>query len=266
MNNAIPILLYHRIDDSGDVHVTAPGEFEQHLQLLHELGWHSLSAAEFAAIAFRKKSIPPRSFLITFDDGYESIRTAALAILKKFSFNAICFISTNMVKDRPAAPISVISERDSDLYLSWPQVCELQASGMVDCQSHSHTHSKFRNFSLAEIEDDLVTSVDILSERLRLPRSHFDHLAWPWGLSFPEWRSMAARIGFRLQYSVARQTYRAGAALDQIPRTCFDSYSFGAFQRELWLQTGQFSPLWDSMYPYARKARRIMKLLRGQHA
>ncbi len=77
---------------------------------------------------------------------------------------------------------------------------------------------------------------------------------------------MAARVGFQFQYSVARQTYRSGAALDQIPRTCFDNYGFGRFQRELWLQTGQLSPLWDSMYPYGRKARRMMKLLCGQGA
>lgn len=265
MKNTIPILLYHRVDESRQVHSISPAELERHFQFLYDRGWKSLSSDEFSEIACRRRSVPPRSFLITFDDGYESIRTAALPLLRKFDFSALCFIATSLVRDQDAGSNqpAAADEQGRNSYLSWTQVRELQASGRVDCQSHSHSHGILNKLTLAEIEKDLRTSIDLLSSQLRLPHHHFTHLAWPWGLSFPAWRTLAAKLGFDLQYSVARQAYHQDKVPDQIPRTCFDSHSLNQFERNIWLQTGQLSPLWDTVYPQGRKVRRAWKTVRS---
>ncbi len=266
LKNTIPILLYHRVDNSGQVHAISPVTLEWHFSFLFERGWKSLSSDEFAAIALHGGKIPPRSFLITFDDGYESVRTAALPLLRKYDFNAVCFIATDLIRSERHSEHqadSATKDMNEDPYLSWEQVRELQSSGRVDCQSHSHSHGILAKLSLPKIEEDLRTSIEILSIQLRLPSAHFNQLAWPWGLSFPSWRALAANLGFRLQYSVARQAYHPLKSSDQIPRTCFDSHSLTRFERNIWLQTGQLSPVWDTVYPHGRKVRRAWKAVRS---
>jgi len=266
LKNTIPILLYHRVDDSGEVHAISPAELERHFCFLAERGWKSLSSDEFAAVARGDARMSPRSFLLTFDDGFASIRTAALPLLRKYDFNALSFIATKLIKpDHEDVSGSTRTNTDpvENPYLSWDQLRELQASGRVDCQSHSHSHGILSKLSLAQIEKDLRTSVELLSTQLRLPETHFNQLAWPWGLSFPAWRELATNLGFQLQYSVARQAYHPLKSSDQIPRTCFDSHSLAQLERNIWLQTGQLSSLWDTVYPQGRRVRRAWKTMRS---
>lgn len=260
MNQAVPILLYHRIDPSSLSTATPPKVFRQHLQWLHERGWRARSAQEFSYFMRRGKPLPPRSFVITFDDGYESVASAALGILKEFRFPAIAFVSTRLLRSAETAA-DTASEPHAPAFMSWSQARELQSSGLIDLQSHTHSHKRFSDWSISDIAADLATSVDILSRQLSMPKSHFIHLAWPWGTSTPEWRSAASRTGFRFQYTVARRSFHAMAPLDAIPRTCFDATAFPQFQRQFWLQSGQLSSLWNAAYPYGRRLRQFASLL-----
>lgn len=257
MNDAVPILLYHRIDRSLLSTATSPPVFRQHLAWLAERGWRTLTSEEFEFFMRSGKPLPPRRFLITFDDGYESIASAAFDILKEFRYQAIAFVSTGLLHQDSGTAGSVGGET---AYLSWAQVRQLQASGVIDFQSHTHSHQLFRHWPLARICDDLAASVDILSHEMALPKSRFNHLAWPWGRSTREWRAAASRAGFRYQYTVARRSYRMHMPHDEIPRTCFDAVSFTRFQWQYWLQCGQIAPLWHAAYPFGRRLRQFAGL------
>lgn len=257
MSSPIPILLYHRIDNAGYSTSTSPLLFRQHLQWLKERGWHSLSGEEISLALRTGRPLPPHSFLITFDDGYESIRSAALDILRDFDFKAISFLSTAFLRNTASGQSALPDIENREHYLSWDQARELQSSGIIDCQSHSHWHVNFTGHPEEGIKQDLSTSVELLSSELHLPKSHFSHLAWPWGLSGPGWRDIARSVGFKYQYSVAWQAARIDSPLDRIPRSCFDGTSLSQFQRMLWLQTGRLSPIWDLAYPWGRRARAI---------
>jgi peptidoglycan/xylan/chitin deacetylase (PgdA/CDA1 family) len=263
VNHPIPVLLYHRIEDSSASTATSPRVFRQQLVALKEQGWKSLSAQEFAHVMKRGGPVRERSFLITFDDGYETIRTAALDILRDLDFKAISFLSTNLLRDPGATQEALPDGESRDAYLSWEQARELQASGLVDCQSHSHAHQNFSAYAHEEIRRDLATSIDLLCAQLRLPRSHFNHLAWPWGLSKKPWREIASGLGLAFQYAVGKQAARPSSAHDQIPRTCFDGANFAQFQRQVWLQTGQLSQVWDLAYPLGRRLRNLASVARG---
>jgi peptidoglycan/xylan/chitin deacetylase (PgdA/CDA1 family) len=255
MSEPFPILLYHRIDEAGLSTSTPPEAFYNHLSLLKDEGWRTLTSDEFSRCLDQGKAPPPRTFLITFDDGYETVYSEALGMLRALDFTATAFIATALIRedDRPSG------DEEKDKFMTWEQVRELQDSGVIDCQSHSHRHDNFTPLSLAEIRSDLETSIELLSSRLRLPRSHVRHLAWPWGLSMPEWRDAALQAGLRYQYGVSRQSYRAGMATDDIPRTCFDAFSVRDFQRQFWLQTGSMAPLWDIAYPVGRQLRKLTR-------
>jgi peptidoglycan/xylan/chitin deacetylase (PgdA/CDA1 family) len=262
LNYPIPILLYHRIEDSSKSTATSPTVFRQHLVSLKEQGWKSLSAQEFAFIMQSGRPASDRSFLITFDDGYETVHSAALQILRELDFKAISFLSTGLLRNPRTGMGEIAPDDERNAFMTWDHVRELQAGGVIDCQSHSHMHVNFTGQALNEIRQDLATSLDLLSSELALPRSHFSHLAWPWGLSNKEWRKTASDVGFTYQYGVSRQAARPASPIDQIPRTCFDANTFQQFQRQLWLQTSQLSHAWNLAYPVGRTLRRLANFAR----
>lgn len=262
MSYAIPILLYHRIEDSSLSTATPPAMFRRQLSSLRERGWTAISADEFTHAMQSGASLPERSFMITFDDGYENIASVALDILRECECKAISFLTTQFLRGPKHGTSKAPDDGAAQDYMTWDQVRQLQASGIVDCQSHTHTHRNFSGCTADQICADLETSVGLLSYELGLPRKHFSHLAWPWGLSHPEWRGIAKRVGFDHQYTVSKQSFQLDGPLDEIPRTCFDATTFQQFQRQMWLQSGQLSQLWNVLYPFGRRLRQLPGRLR----
>ena len=86
----IPILMYHSIinDHDGSVSVKS---FKKQMILMKKMGYQTIDFKDLEDNRDKKK------FIITFDDGYESVFLNALPILKQLGFNAICFIVTNKI-------------------------------------------------------------------------------------------------------------------------------------------------------------------------
>ncbi|HYC42778.1 MAG TPA: polysaccharide deacetylase family protein [Noviherbaspirillum sp.] len=264
MTGPIPILVYHRIDDKRLSTSTSPNVFRKHMMWLSRHGWRSLSSDEFAFYATRNNTFPCKSFLLTFDDGYRSLATAALPILQELHFHATCFVATRQIMEEANAGEAHDSEERA--FLTWDEVKGLHGSGLIDFQSHSHSHRRLREQSEAELTLDLRISQEVLSNRLALPRSCFRHLAWPWGDASDSSRAIAERMGFQFQYTVARLAFQHSSSLQHIPRTCYDGATFADFQIQFWLQSGPLSRPWHAMYPLVRKLRRPGTVPEAQHA
>jgi peptidoglycan/xylan/chitin deacetylase (PgdA/CDA1 family) len=260
MANSVPILLYHRIDCSGEPHATSPAAFRRHLQWLKERGWRSLDREEFSTCLRSGRAFPAHSFVITFDDGYESVASAAFASLQEFRYRALCFLSTRFLRGARQARADAPPEKDGKLFLSWEQVRALQSCGVVDFQSHTHAHQRFSDLTPEALVADLDLSRQLLASELALPSHCFEHLAWPWGRADPASRALARQAGFKYQYTVARLSYQWHGPLDEIPRTCFDAAAFTQFQRQFRLQSGCLSRMWNLAYPFGRRVRQLSGL------
>jgi peptidoglycan/xylan/chitin deacetylase (PgdA/CDA1 family) len=101
----VPILVFHRIvddippDDRFRV-CTTRRRFERQMQWFARLGWRTLSLEDAGARLIRRERIPPRHFVITFDDGYEDTLTAAAPILHDLGFTATVFVVTGLIGQR----------------------------------------------------------------------------------------------------------------------------------------------------------------------
>jgi peptidoglycan/xylan/chitin deacetylase (PgdA/CDA1 family) len=249
---AVPVLLYHRLDDGPSPYSTSPTVFRQHMEFLLDRGWRPLSSEEMTFALVRRRDPPPKSFLLTFDDGHASVY-GGVSVLQDLGIPGILFLTTTEIGNPGGAADA------EDQYLSWDQVREIQSSGLLDCHSHSHSHTDFAACSPAELEYDLRTSVETLSAELDVKKDHFSHFAWPWGSSRPSWQQIAADIGFRYQYTVSRLAHRVEYDHQCIERTCFDGLSVRDFRTRIRLQSGRLAPIWDRGYPLARRARKAMR-------
>ena len=57
--------------------------------------YNIVSPSEFCHLMKNKKKLAKDTILLTFDDGYKDISEFALPILKKYNFNATCFLVSN---------------------------------------------------------------------------------------------------------------------------------------------------------------------------
>ncbi len=223
----IPILLYHRVDNSGGPFVTPPEVFSQHLGWLADRGYRTLRPRELTQMLSGASSMSGRAdkaVMITFDDGYADLETSVAPALREHGFNATAFLITSRCPSQPVA--------DSE-HLSWSAARSLATEGVLEFQSHTHTHSRWSigRHDTASVRDDIATSLAVLSDELGRPKTSFSHLAWPWGRTCPEWEDVAARMGVASQYVVQRGAANRAGQHRRLPRVLLDGVSLPHFQR-----------------------------------
>ena len=108
--NNLTVLNYHRVTDPHDPccdtfkpNISAtPEMFDRQLAYLKK-SFNVVTASDVAACAAGTCTLPPRSALVTFDDGYADNYTVAYPMLKKHGLGALIFITTDFVgKSKPS--------------------------------------------------------------------------------------------------------------------------------------------------------------------
>jgi peptidoglycan/xylan/chitin deacetylase (PgdA/CDA1 family) len=127
----VPILCYHQFSTgrSTDLMIMPRDSFIAQMEYLKANKYHVISLADFEGFLTAQKPIPPRSVVITVDDGFRSAYDIAYPVLKTYGFHATFFIYTDFFGGGRA--------------LTLPLIEEMRSSGLIDIQSHSKTHTSF---------------------------------------------------------------------------------------------------------------------------
>src|SRR5690606_754156 len=86
----------------GMINVTVD-HFEDQLRWLRRHGYRSLNSAQFAG-HLAGQSVPSKSILITFDDGYLDNWVYAYPLLKQYGYSAMLFLVTSWANEGPVRP------------------------------------------------------------------------------------------------------------------------------------------------------------------
>jgi peptidoglycan/xylan/chitin deacetylase (PgdA/CDA1 family) len=101
----VPVLMYHRVAPADQVGRSLPGLvvppdlFAAQLEALVAVGWRSITAAQLAADLAVGLVPPPRTFVITFDDGRRDAYTEAFPILQRLGLVATFYVITGRIND-----------------------------------------------------------------------------------------------------------------------------------------------------------------------
>ncbi len=98
--HGVPILAYHGVTAHPEtqlrnvrrLHIPAD-RFEEHLKILTR-DWRPITLRELVEAVEAGRSLPARSVILTFDDGYRNFLTVALPLLRKFAVPATLFVVT----------------------------------------------------------------------------------------------------------------------------------------------------------------------------
>jgi len=99
----------------------------------------SLHLREYYEIRSGRSEAVANPIVITFDDGYLDNWIYAFPLLKKYSLKATIFVSPEFVDGREI----IRGDDASPGFLSWSEMREMVASGLIDIQSHTLTHTKY---------------------------------------------------------------------------------------------------------------------------
>lgn len=123
----IPILCYHRFGPNKSSMMLTPSSFEAQMEYLARSGYRVISMQQFASFLAGREPMPRKTVVITIDDGYRATYQVAYPVLKKYGFPATVYLYSDFVGASDA--------------LTWPQMLEMQRSGLIEIQPHSKTHA-----------------------------------------------------------------------------------------------------------------------------
>jgi len=124
---AVTILCYHRFGPRPSNLTVTPAAFEAQMGYLAKNGYNVIPLSRLPAFLEGRAGLPPKSVVITIDDGYRSTFDVAYPVLKRHAFPATVFLYSDFV----GAPDA----------LTWPQMREMSQSGLLDIQPHSKSHA-----------------------------------------------------------------------------------------------------------------------------
>ncbi len=205
----VVVLCYHRVEGAaGGALSIAPEVFEQHMQRLKDRGIAVISMQDFLAWRRNEKTIPPKSALITIDDGYVSAFENARPILKKFGYPWTYFIYTKFVGTGGKS-------------ITWEQLGTLRDEG-VEIGAHTASHQNLRdprgkNAEAFEawLNDEIIGSKQLLEKKLGVRCSVF---AYPEGRYSAKVLDVVKAAGFEASFTVYGQRVTHGANAEKIGR------------------------------------------------
>jgi peptidoglycan/xylan/chitin deacetylase (PgdA/CDA1 family) len=189
---AIGILAYHRIVENvtrvpAPEHNVTPRRFRQQLEGLCSRGYEFWSIRQLLSASIKQEAVPSRVAAVTFDDGYESVYTNALPVLRELDIPATVFVSTAFLDKGEPFPFDdwgteFHRQVPGSTYrpLTTQQCREMHADNLMEIGAHTHTHQDFRGRG-DEFAADLKTSVEFVQDQFQVADVTF---AFPYGCPY----------------------------------------------------------------------------------
>lgn len=175
MSAVLPILTFHAIDDRPSVISFSPALFEQILGKLYRAGYRTLTLPEAVHCISQGQAFPEHSFVITFDDGYQSVYHRAFPLLTQYQFSATIFLTVG--EEHSGGPSVRLPPLSGRLMLSWREIREMQAHG-IDLGAHTLTHPSLPRLPVDRAEIEISKPKTIIQDQLGAPVHSF---AYPFG-------------------------------------------------------------------------------------
>jgi len=247
------VLCYHAVSTSWSSPLAVrPDRLAAQIRSLLRRGYTAKTLGE-AVDAQR----PERTFVVTFDDAYRSVRECALPVLEGLGVRASLFVPTEIV-DRSGLmtemipiPSEWVGTRDDMRAMSWEEVRSVADAGW-EIGSHTCSHPDLTGVDTTQLRVELERSKDECESRLQMPCPSF---AYPFGVYDVQVIDAVRRAGYRqavtLEQHVLDPLHGRGA-LDMPREGIYPSTTWPKFL----LNTSQLMRRLRCSAPYSAAARR----------
>lgn len=188
----ITVLMYHQTTNEvppGPT-VVSIDRFTEHMQLINDEKYTTATVAELSDHLQGLIKLPPKTVVITFDDGWKSNLRAA-ELLEKSNMSATFFVMS--------------TPELGNAYMTRDEVVKLSQNRKFEIGGHSHTHyTEYEKTGIIDariMAGELLMSKIIIEDTIGKPIKSY---AWPYGVYTPDLLRYAELIGFTSTSLVTR--------------------------------------------------------------
>lgn len=248
-DNLFVTLTFHDVRDDvartgdRDVYAISTKNLAQYFAWIQEEGWHPIRLEDVWQARQKKKPLPAKSVLLTFDDGALSSYTRVFPLLKQYNFPAVFAIPTSWINGNTKDADQAYGEHN---LMNWDQMREMQQSGLTEFVSHSDNMHRgivanpqnsmqpaaiTREYSpmFSNYESDEAYSNRVFSDLKRSKETLDFELGintlavfWPYGAVTKESEEIADKAGLPMSFSLGSMstladsgaTYQRGLIMD----------------------------------------------------
>jgi peptidoglycan/xylan/chitin deacetylase (PgdA/CDA1 family) len=212
----VPILTYHSLDTSGSVISLSPDRFRAHVQGLRVRGFRAVALGDLLDAWDRGRALPPRTVVLTFDDGFASVREVAAPALAEAGFRATVFVVAGRLGARNDWPTQGRGLPVRPL-LSASDLRGLVTSGF-EVGAHGVTHARLDGLGDAALFEEVAGARHRLEDAIGAAVRVF---AYPEGRADARARALAAEH-YRAACSTELRAARPRDPREWLPR--LDAY------------------------------------------
>lgn len=209
LTGRIRILCYHRVCDlphTDDVmhalHVST-GAFDEQMAFLAGNGFNVITLEQLVRYRDKNQQPPPKTIIVTFDDGYRDNYLNAFTIMEKYGLKGTFFVVTDYTTSNKVfqwlrlgqASLAHLDEnRQYWVPLSAEEIREMSAQGSC-FGSHTKTHCRLTHVSGRQAQEELKGSKAWLEALLDRPITCF---SYPFGAMNDLIRNWVDAAGYRV--------------------------------------------------------------------
>jgi poly-beta-1,6-N-acetyl-D-glucosamine N-deacetylase len=185
----LAIIVWHDVEPVKQVWFdTSLADFREELAAIARGGFHVITLEQLRDHLEKGAPVASRPLMLTFDDNAAGIYRYAFPELRKYGFHATLFVHTNYV-----------GRTTSKIHNSWPQLKEMERSGLVTVQSMTANHPEdLRQLSDSEIVHEYTLSRFSIERRL----GHGTYaIAYPYDNYDDRVERLAAANGYELGFT-----------------------------------------------------------------
>lgn len=199
--NNIKVLMYHRVlkqkpEKDTKWHYVTMDNFEKQMKLLDKLGYTTVTFADYVLFREGKLTLPKKSIILTFDDGYQDIYDNALPIMQKYNIRAVLFVMGN--RRLRSAEWDQKEGEDPCYLMSDDQIKETDSLGF-EIGAHSMNHLNLINLSSEELKYEIMRSKSKIESILEKPVYTF---SYPYGSVDKRVQEVALNSGYEFACGV----------------------------------------------------------------
>ena len=176
------ILMYHTVLDGPHALDTsiAPALFRRQMQFVAGRVYETVFVRDVVARHASGMALPPHWLALTFDGGYGDFYTDVYPVLRQHRLKATLFV--------------IVADIGIEGGLTWAQLRELSASGLVEIGSHSFDHVADHCLSEPQARGEKVHSRAVLEGQLGVPVVTY---AYPYGAFSERAKRLLQEAGYR---------------------------------------------------------------------
>jgi len=171
----LAVLTFHTVSQQPSTIAFPPDVFARGMRRLHERGYHTVSLLDAADRLRRHAQFPGRSFVMTFDDGYQTVYEQAFPVLQQYGMSATVFLTVG--DSRRARTTGRLPSLESRAMLSWEEIRRMQRAG-VTFGAHTCTHRDLTRLPDHEVQAEILDSKHLIEDGLGAAVAAF---AYPYG-------------------------------------------------------------------------------------